>query len=446
MYLIVITLLASSFLLLIVIDTIMKVFFEKRRTSIFTMRFTYVLFFILIVARSLLLGQQDILIQFGSEILLSLGGYYVITLNYESSTWKRIIVVFITYISLTALASAMVMIVLLLFPNLDVFGNELILIASIIYLPPAYIIAILMQRFKSMRKNHSFDPAMLVIPVGLLLVFLLLGYFTVAYWYNIEVDDSLYAFAMGFAFIVFAFLAFFMYSKLSTMYENKLKLAMQTQEREYYYTQNQLMQKSVEQMKSIRHDIKSHLATIRGYSSENYGNKITDYIDSLIGEIKANEVYSDTGNMAFDSILNFKLQNAQNDSIGLELNLFIPEALDMDVADISTIMGNLLDNALTAVVNVKDKRIKLDVEYNRGSLFIQLDNTFDGEVVYKQEKNKKEKAIVTKKVGGNHGYGLNNIKKAIEKYNGQMDITHTENVFSVVILLYLDKYEMPQVA
>ena len=31
-------------------------------------------------------------------------------------------------------------------------------------------------------------------------------------------------------------------------------------------------------------------------------------------------------------------------------------------------------------------------------------------------------AIITRKQGGDHGYGLKNIHRAVEKYNGHMDI------------------------
>lgn len=446
MYLPLITLVASSFMLLFVVERIMRIFFEKRRTSIFVMRLTYFLFFAATVIRSILVSQQDILFQFATEIVLNLAGYYFITLNYESSTIKRIAASFITYISLTALSSAMVMVVLLLFPGLSLFGEELAMIAIIIYLPPAYIIAVLMQRFKSMRKSHSFDPYMLVIPAGLLLVFLFLGYFGVSYWYNTEVNDTLYAIAMSFSFIIFSFLTFFMYSKLSSMYENKLELALQTQEREYYFTQSQLMQKSVEQMKAIRHDMKLHLASIRGYSSEIHANTITNYVDSLLGEIKASETYSDTGNIAIDSILNFKLQNAQDDTIKLELNLMVPESLNMDMADISTILGNLLDNALAAVSHAEDKWINVTIEFSRGNLFIQVQNTFDGNVLYTSGMHRKEKTIATRKTGGSHGYGIKNIKKAVEKYNGQTEIKHEGHVFSVAILLYLEQSAAPLIA
>ncbi|MCL2189034.1 MAG: GHKL domain-containing protein [Defluviitaleaceae bacterium] len=106
-------------------------------------------------------------------------------------------------------------------------------------------------------------------------------------------------------------------------------------------------------------------------------------------------MYSDTNNTAFDSIINFKLNNA------------------------------------------KQENIKLDIEYSRESLFIQVENAFDGMVKY--DNNTADKRISTRKSGGEHGHGLKNIRKFVEKYNGHIDITYDENTFTVTVLLYVNE-------
>ncbi|MCL2621356.1 MAG: hypothetical protein FWD97_10530 [Defluviitaleaceae bacterium] len=63
----------------------------------------------------------------------------------------------------------------------------------------------------------------------------------------------------------------------------------------------------------------------------------------MIGNIDEGEVYSSTGNIAFDSIINFKLKNAAEDNIKLDLSLFIPPSINIEIADIVIVLGNLLD-------------------------------------------------------------------------------------------------------
>lgn len=45
--------------------------------------------------------------------------------------------------------------------------------------------------------------------------------------------------------------------------------------------------------------------------------------------------------------------------------------------------------------------------------------------------------VSTKEDSENHGYGLKNIKKAVEKYDGYMEDDHANNTFSVDIFLFV---------
>ena len=72
---------------------------------------------------------------------------------------------------------------------------------------------------------------------------------------------------------------------------------------------------------------------------------------------------------------------------------------------------------------------------------IQVENAFDGVVKYKNKKDEKDNRLSTRKEGkngGEHGHGLKNIRRAVEKYNGHMDITHEGTVFSVAIVLFTE--------
>ena len=182
--------------------------------------------------------------------------------------------------------------------------------------------------------------------------------------------------------------------------------------------------------------MKIHLASLKDYTADN--KAATDYLNSLLGEIVESEIYSDTGNIAFDSIINFKLKNAKEDNIKLDLSMSIPLDLGVEVTDIVTILGNLLDNALEAVAKVNEKIIKLDIAFHQGALFAKIDNSFDGKLTYTEEKPGEERQIASRKSGNDHGYGLKNIRRSLEKYNGYMKISHTDTIFSAGVFLYVE--------
>jgi len=227
--------------------------------------------------------------------------------------------------------------------------------------------------------------------------------------------------------------------------EYRLNARLQAKEKEYYFAQCKLMQESAKQVRTVQHDIKNHLAVMRNYTTNGNYEEVRRYLDSLMGSIEKSETYSDTSNIVFDSIINYKLRNAKNDNIKLDLRVAVPPEINSEVVDIVTILGNLLDNALEAVAKTSEKFIKLDIEFGKGGLFLKVENSFNGEVNYDTSSVENTRQIKSLKNGEEHGFGLKNIQQSIEKYDGYMKISHTENIFSVVVFLYVDGLDMADV-
>jgi len=309
----------------------------------------------------------------------------------------------------------------------DLVGTEVLPFISKI--PIFLVVSLFRMSFKDIKKSTT-DLPMFWVPV--LIITAALNFADIFKVLNL---DQIANFLIATILLVTSFISFYLYNTLSKVYEDKLKSEVNSQEREYYFSQCQMMQDSVERMKSFRHDIKSHFAALKDFT---VGNKAaTDYLNELIEDIDKSEIYSDTGNLAFDSIINYKLRKAKKDNIKLDIRMFIPPVLNVEVFDVITIMGNLLDNALEAVEKIDEKTLKLIVKFDKSGLFIKIENSFNGEIEY-DEKTGEDKQLVSLKSGTEHGYGLKNIRQSIEKYNGYMKITHTNNVFSVVVFIYVE--------
>ena len=415
-----------NLVLMLAIERIMGVFFDKRRTSFTVLALSLLSYFVLTSLAFLLWNIPMV------NLTVNLVTFFIITLNYESTIRKRLVAVFGTFAILStvdfliALSSGVY--------QVDVFdtsGMENIF-GFIILGATNYILALLLRKFKNIRKNAMNSTMFLIfysVVLALTMVFLLF-----------VVIPYLSPSAAIIAIIALLGVNIFMYyihDILSATYEEKLKSELHSQEKEYYFAQCQLMQESVERVKTIRHDMKLHLVTAADYNASGKVDELADYLQGLLGDISVSEIYSDTGNIAFDSIINFKLKAATEQNIKTDINVFVPPALNIEVADIVTILGNLLDNALDAVAKTQNKTIKLNVKASKGNLFIKVDNSFDGEVKYAKGKDGIAEAITTRKDGDNHGYGLKNIRKVAEKYNGHVKITHSDNVFSTGVFLYV---------
>ena len=407
--------LVSNLFFTLAIKQFMGVFFAERRTSSAIMWATYVLYFVLAGVERFVFNTVP------SHLLFIMPLIFVITLNYESSILKRIAATLSNY------AVFSVAVLFIYFPVARLVSDEYLnileySIGSLL----ALFIAFFMKRFKAIKKGDKstllFWALTFTMPSTLIILLLLEAF---GYYYASSLLSIV--FLMGANLFIF-----FVYENLASIYEVKQKQVLDAQEKAYYYAQCKLMQDSVDAMKSYRHDVKNHLVVLKNFTAGNAA--ATDYLNSLLGSIGESEVYSETGNIAFDSIINYKLKDVLTDNINLQIKILVPPALNIETADVVAILGNLLDNALDAVARVEDKMIRLSVESTKGNLFIKIDNTFDGIVNYTDGKR-----ITTRKDNNkHHGYGLKNIHKTVEKYDGHVDISHEGNVFSVGVLIYLE--------
>jgi len=226
-------------------------------------------------------------------------------------------------------------------------------------------------------------------------------------------------------------LVFYLRDSLSAAYSERLEAKLTAQEKDYYYNQCELMRDSTNELRAFRHDIKNHLSTINYSINHNKPDDAAAHIATLIGNTETPGNFSKTGNIAFDSIINYKLRNVEEDGITTVVDVSIPQNLNIEVSDTVKIMGNILDNAINAVNIVDEKSINLKIKFNKGRLIINLENTFNGIVRY--EKNKIAPLIDD----GKHGYGLKNVQSSVEKYNGIMEMTHSDTAFVIDILLYI---------
>ena len=429
---------ASQFLLVGVATKIIGLFYEKRRTSVKTL----LLSLLAVYASSVLLHFLTRNHLLAHEWLGGLGdlhfivGCLVISLNYQSTWLRRIAATCATFIIVMLSLLPMVVLGQLVFPNLPLGSAEWIAVTNLGLIPIAYGLAVCIGRFKHISKTTAFPRVALIAPLSAVCAVLMFLGAGVATLLGVYITGEMFLLAFFVYLVLMVFSSFVLFDMLSAKYEEKLLAERQAQEKEYYYTQCQLMQESATQVKAVRHDIKLHLASLKSLTASGSMGDIDDYLENLLDDIEQSEIYSDTGNIAFDSVINYKLRNAKNADISLELNLAVPPTLSVEMADIVTILGNLLDNATQAVAKVTQRIIKLDIKFNKGTLFIKIENTFNGEIKYSESGA--ESDIISLKHGDEHGYGLKNIKQALEKYNGHMKISHTQSVFSVGVFLYVN--------
>lgn len=162
--------------------------------------------------------------------------------------------------------------------------------------------------------------------------------------------------------------------------------------------------------------------------------EINEYIDMLAGDINEAQSYIDTGNAALDGIVNYYMSVAATENIIFDTNISVPQNMQIKTYDLNIIMGNLLDNAFENTMMAKNKQVLLKMKYFNSILYISSINTYTGAI-----KKTGEKFISLK--DNSHGYGVDNIKRIVNKYNGNIEIDYKNNIFNISIMLYIGEME-----
>ena len=146
------------------------------------------------------------------------------------------------------------------------------------------------------------------------------------------------------------------------------------------------------------------------------------------------EEVSRSGNIVIDSLINHAYAAAQKDNIQFDVNVLVPASLPFESGHLAIILGNLLENALEACRDIRDEKgfICLDISYAKDIFQLCIKNNYRA----KRKKDNIGHYLTTKNDNIYHGLGLSSINHAVVNYHGQMDITDTDNLFQVIVVMY----------
>lgn len=211
------------------------------------------------------------------------------------------------------------------------------------------------------------------------------------------------------------------------------------------------MQEHMEEMehiysgiRSMKHDMKNTLSVIMQLAT---GNEETEnaelqaYLSELNRTMERLEFQFRTGNTVVDTLLNMKYHEAVRIIPDMQMDadrLLFPDNLLIQSYDIGIILGNALDNAIEACRKLKGKESDAETfirlsSFRKGKMiFIEITNSFDGNVIRKRQS---EFPATDKADKEAHGIGLANIKSVAEKYHGGVDWSVDGKVFILSVMM-----------
>lgn len=223
------------------------------------------------------------------------------------------------------------------------------------------------------------------------------------------------------------FMIIFVYTKnLLYLREQEQRDKMQIAQLQQQFAYYQEKMKDEERIRSIYHDLKNHLLVMENRQNTEETRQMAETLRSQIADY---EDYVHTGNEFLDIILKDKAAKAREKQIDFSAMVDFHGIDFMEPLDISTIFGNAIDNAIEASENLPEYKrlITVKAERVRDMLLITIENNTQPGNHLTEGTTKKDRFV--------HGFGIPNIKKAVEKYGGQCSFQQEERVYRLKILI-----------
>lgn len=188
---------------------------------------------------------------------------------------------------------------------------------------------------------------------------------------------------------------------------------------------------NLEKQKRKSHEYGNQMAAIKGMLELGELEQLQEYVSTIVEKDKKLIAEINTNHVIINAILNVKYEEAMNKGISYIVKVSDLSQITISDEDIVILLSNLLNNAIEACEQAKEKYIKIKFAIEDNQIILSVHNSMevipdiqDGEFI----TSKKEQAE-------NHGIGLKNVKEVVEKYKGKYVIDYDETSFKISMII-----------
>lgn len=192
------------------------------------------------------------------------------------------------------------------------------------------------------------------------------------------------------------------------------------------------VEKLYRDIRSMRHDMGNHIQTLEHLVAHNNMDDATEYLEHLKNEWDEVSPEIKTGSPVIDVILMEKLREAKERQIRFLSDFHYPQNTKLNAFDLSVIMNNALNNCMENVSG-DDPYISIS-SFRKNSIFmITIKNSFVGHLNFGDSDLPE-----TTKSGREHGMGLNNIRRVVRMYMGDISLEQGNEEVILSIMMQVE--------
>lgn len=268
------------------------------------------------------------------------------------------------------------------------------------------------------------------------LILLSYCYFVIDFMPNIDPENLFLSMSVDYILIIFIigiFFVFFFYLRMLNR-QKKVLLDMKLHEQAELYRSELAarIETAIIENKKLKHDLKNHFIMLESTIKVD-DEMALEYLHDIMGRMEIIDIIS-TSNMHLNYLVNSKAEKMK--SLNIDLKCDFKYTLDfLNLFELTTILGNLLDNAIEAQKYVESKKfIKISAMKKTGKVRLIIENSCNIEKIHMENQN-----LITNKVDKeNHGIGYKRVCEIVKEESGIITRTVNQGIFTVEIILPID--------
>ncbi|MBR2548681.1 MAG: sensor histidine kinase [Clostridiales bacterium] len=211
--------------------------------------------------------------------------------------------------------------------------------------------------------------------------------------------------------------------------QNKSQEAYMAAELEYI---GRYKKKQVE-TRAFRHDIKNNLAITRMMLEEGHTEEAKEHIRDMLGKVSSLSPKYVTGDEMLDIIISMKADRMDELDIKFTLDGVTDGGLNIKPMDMCSIFANALDNAIEAASSCEDPYVSFSIKRTDKFFIIKITNSASGKIDI--EKLMSTSGYTSKSDKEHHGFGLMNVRRAVEECNGILKAESLDSSFTLSVMM-----------
>ncbi len=194
--------------------------------------------------------------------------------------------------------------------------------------------------------------------------------------------------------------------------------------------QYRILQKSIEDTRRARHDLRQHFKALQGCVESGDIVKVAEYVKAYGESLPPDTVRQFCKNYAVDAVLHYYGEQAVRQQTDMEVSVQMEEKTIIPQPEFCALLGNLLENAIDACAASKAPRIiRLHIrQRGKQALYLTLDNTSD-------QPPKSDSGRFLSSSHDGFGIGTESVRVITKRYNGDTRFEWKDGMFYVSVML-----------